>query len=60
MRLRGVVGGPRSGVCEYAVARDTSGDDYMHSPLLVTVDEPRCHRADVCAGTDEQEDHEQE
>jgi hypothetical protein len=31
-----------------------------HVPLLVTVDKPRCNSADVRAGTDEQEDDEQE
>jgi len=31
-----------------------------HIPLLVTVNEPWCDRADVRAGTDEQEDDEQE
>jgi hypothetical protein len=31
-----------------------------HVPLLVTVNEPRRHRADVRACTDEQEDDEQE
>ena len=31
-----------------------------HVPLLVTVNKPRCDSADVRAGTDEQEDDEQE
>jgi hypothetical protein len=31
-----------------------------HIPLLVTVDEPRGNSADICAGTDEEEDDEQE
>jgi hypothetical protein len=30
----------------------------VHAPLLVTVNEPRRNGANVCAGTDEQEDDE--